>query len=170
METGHPFTPIPLSLVQIPRLYYFFKKSLSIEDHYYFMPHPSPRIIAYSIYYAMLLQQKCKLAHYLPVYFQNDKQIGAFLLLRNIQSEEAELGIAISKDYQGKGYARILLGWLESYAKVLHINQLYLSFAAKNEKAEQLYLKCGYEKVDLFSKKTLSGKPRIECRMTKDLT
>lgn len=73
-----------------------------------------------------------------------------FIRLSNIDqiSQRGELAICLSRDCQGKGFAREALVAIEDYAlKKFDITKIFLQVLASNSRAIEFYLKCGYERV-----------------------
>ncbi|MEC9209231.1 MAG: GNAT family N-acetyltransferase [Bacteroidota bacterium] len=77
-----------------------------------------------------------------------------FIDLFNYTTRSAEVGVIITKDYRGKGFATEALNLLTDYAFfVLDINQLYASVTKDNLQSIKLFTSCGFdlqrEKTDL---------------------
>ena len=63
--------------------------------------------------------------------------------------EEAEWGIVITYDMQGKGYGTEALKWSVRYGfDVLGLDRIYLGVYADNPRAFHVYEKCGFKEYD----------------------
>ncbi|MEM9486259.1 MAG: spermidine N1-acetyltransferase [Cyanobacteria bacterium P01_F01_bin.116] len=79
----------------------------------------------------------------------------------------SEFAIIISPAYQGKGFARTLIGLALDYAfSILNLNKVYLLVAVDNEKAIHLYSESGFtEEGRLIQEVFTNGKYRDVIRM-----
>lgn len=83
-----------------------------------------------------------KLNYY--ILLKNDKVIGFFECL--ILPPEMELyDIVVSKEYQGKGYSKILMDYMINLAKENYVETILLEVNSINNKAINLYLKYGFK-------------------------
>ena len=56
--------------------------------------------------------------------------------------------IAIAPEFQGQGFGRRLLAWLEDQAKQRNVEQIFLEVRGDNQPALTLYRATGYESID----------------------
>ncbi len=57
--------------------------------------------------------------------------------------------IAIAKEYQGKGFGKLLLDWMLETAKLNGVKELFLDVRADNQAAIGLYQKEGFDRIDI---------------------
>jgi len=68
--------------------------------------------------------------------------------------EDGEIAfLSVSKDYQRKGIARMLIENIMDLAKTKDIKKLYLDVRKENDIAIKLYLKCGFKIGSITKKK-----------------
>jgi len=64
----------------------------------------------------------------------------------------AAIGIAVLKEFQGKGYARQAIELLIKYVfDFLHLKQLYAYVPVKNDASKQLFINCGFAQCGLLN-------------------
>jgi len=84
-------------------------------------------------------------------------------------SKKGEIGfLAVSKKFQGKGIANLLLKKVISSAKKKKIKKLFLDVRIDNFPAIKLYLKNGFFTTHIYKKK-IEGKEILKLRMEKSL-
>ncbi|MDM7274147.1 ribosomal protein S18-alanine N-acetyltransferase [Sulfurihydrogenibium azorense] len=82
--------------------------------------------------------------------------------------DEAEITIlAIKKEFQGRGYGKILLEKTFEYLNVKGVKSVYLEVAIDNQPAKKLYEKLGFKFLTVREKYYADGKDAIV--MKKDL-
>ena len=75
---------------------------------------------------------------------ENNNQIVGFVCLRTNTDEMEILNIGVGKDFQGKGYGKILLQKAIEYAEKKQITQIFLEVREDNTKALNLYKTMGF--------------------------
>ena len=78
-----------------------------------------------------------------------DGEIVGYTSLRNVGSEADINTIAVAKKFQNQGVGAQLYSWLESCALAKDVRQLFLDVRSDNDVAIKMYLKLGFEKIDL---------------------
>lgn len=87
----------------------------------------------------------------------DDVPVG-YCQVKNIDlvNRSCELGFYVAPEYQGKGYATMMVRDLVNYAtSELNVHRFYLEVFADNEKAINLYKKCGFIKEGILRDKIL---------------
>jgi ribosomal-protein-alanine N-acetyltransferase len=59
------------------------------------------------------------------------------------------LDIAIDPAFQGKGFGKQLVGFLLNEARKKHAQMIYLEVRASNYKAQELYMKMGFNEIGI---------------------
>lgn len=85
--------------------------------------------------------------NYVPLGF------GGFINV-DMKNQRAELYITIgNKEHQGKGFGKELVNFLTDFGfNHLGLEKIYLSTLEHNDRALQLYLRCGFEKEGFFAR------------------
>ena len=81
------------------------------------------------------------------VCLEEDGKVIGYVGMWNISGEGNINNVAVLPDYRRKGYGRLLLSHLISYAKEHQLLLLTLEVRASNEGAIHLYESCGFEVV-----------------------
>lgn len=125
-----------LELSDISNLVEFGNRN--IEEFKYFHPHVFNKETLINI-----LEQTRKDLYYIIIF--NNLIIG-YGMLRGMDEgyEIPSLGIAIDKDYSGKGLGSLLMVFLETTAKLHKYTKMRLRVNKDNQKAISLYKKLGY--------------------------
>ena len=76
-------------------------------------------------------------------------EIVGYTSLRNVGSEADINTIAVAKKFQNQGVGAQLYSWLEHCAIAKDVRQLFLDVRSDNDVAIKMYLKLGFEKIDL---------------------
>lgn len=85
------------------------------------------------------------------ILFENEKVIGT-IALKPIDKNYAELKrFYILPDYQGKGYGKILIETLLSYARIMNYNFIRLDTSNKSVKAIKVFEKSGFYKINRYN-------------------
>lgn len=158
-----------LSLANLSDLYVFYKKSLTIDEHKLFMPHPDIKILCILMYYLMSLSQCFGRSCYYLVYQGSAEKALGFVFLRKIKRYDAELGVAVGHAHQGKGYGKALMEFIVHKGKARGLKQIYLTVDQGNITASNLYMKVGFKNIGTVRKKMLDGHVRIEDKFILDL-
>ena len=89
-----------------------------------------------------------KLSTNAPIYSMIEKKSGNFIgciEIMDMTDNEGELGIAITKKMQNKGYGTEAINCLINYAfNKFNLNRLFLKVFPNNERAIHVYNKCGF--------------------------
>ncbi len=133
-----------LQIKDLQLVYHFFKQGLLPHQQIYFMPHPDNKIISFSLYIYMVLQQRFNRALYILALREDEPTPIGFFLLRSFKKNQAELGVVVSHHCQGKGYGSILLKKIISVAREMKIRKLWLSYVPSNHQAKKIYSKFGF--------------------------
>ncbi|MCK4352476.1 UDP-4-amino-4,6-dideoxy-N-acetyl-beta-L-altrosamine N-acetyltransferase [candidate division WOR-3 bacterium] len=102
-------------------------------------------------------QKYLKNKKYLIFVVQADCLIG-YTQITHIDNanRSCEVGFCIAPGYQGEGYGKELVRKIVDYAfKKLNMHRVYLELFADNERAINLYKKCGFKKEGLLRDKIL---------------
>ena len=71
----------------------------------------------------------------------------------NVYDQHSKLGVCISSDHIGKGYAKEAMSISEKYIKyTINVNKIILEVLTENRHAINLYEKCGYRSIGYFEK------------------
>ena len=76
-------------------------------------------------------------------------QIIGYASLRFVGREGDVNTIAIAREFQGKGFGKLLLDWMLETAKLNGVKELFLDVRADNQAAIGLYLKEGFDQIDI---------------------
>lgn len=76
-------------------------------------------------------------------------KIIGFAICQKVYDEATLFNLAIFPHYQGKGLGKYLLKYLLSELRKQNILTLWLEVRASNKIAQNLYLDCGFNKVDI---------------------
>ena len=80
------------------------------------------------------------------------EQIIGYASLRFVGREGDVNTIAIAREFQGKGFGKLLLDWMLETAKLNGVKELFLDVRADNQAAIGLYLKEGFDQIDIRRK------------------
>ena len=75
------------------------------------------------------------------------EEVLAYLGTRTVLDEIHIMNIAVKPEHRGKGYSTLLMSELDRFAKEGNFYSISLEVREGNEKARNLYNKCGYEVV-----------------------
>lgn len=76
-------------------------------------------------------------------------QIIGYASLRFVGREGDVNTIAIAREFQGKGFGKLLLDWMLETAKLNGVKELFLDVRADNQAAIGLYQKEGFDQIDI---------------------
>ena len=79
-------------------------------------------------------------------------QIIGYASLRFVGREGDVNTIAIAREFQGKGFGKLLLDWMLETAKLNGVKELFLDVRADNQAAIGLYQKEGFDQIDIRRK------------------
>ena len=77
------------------------------------------------------------------------EQIIGYASLRFVGREGDVNTIAIAREFQGKGFGKLLLDWMLETAKLNGVKELFLDVRADNQAAIGLYQKEGFDQIDI---------------------
>lgn len=80
------------------------------------------------------------------------EQIIGYASLRFVGREGDVNTIAIAREFQGKGFGKLLLDWMLETAKLNGVKELFLDVRADNQAAIGLYQKEGFDQIDIRRK------------------
>lgn len=148
---------VPLKIRTLADLKYFFFNQLEKKDQRLFMPHPKFSLLSYPIYFYLLVLHYFKFSYFELVYHNIEKKPIGLILLRNLNHHQAELGIALATQWQGRGLSHKLMDKIFERAKDYKLKSLFLTVEINNHAAINLYQKFGFDRVKTVNKLTLSG-------------
>ncbi len=86
------------------------------------------------------------------VVLEVNNKVAGFLFGEIIYEQANILLVAISKEFQGKGYGTYLVNHFLDICKEKDVKRVFLEVSDKNKKAINLYKKAGFKKIDLRQK------------------
>ncbi len=84
------------------------------------------------------------------VAYDGDHLVGYFVA-NHVAGEATLLNIAISPEYQGKGFGKQLIGLFVEHCKSMAIEQIWLEVRESNQVARQVYQNAGFCELDIRS-------------------
>ena len=78
-----------------------------------------------------------------------EEKIVGYFIASYVAGEVTLLNIAISPEYQGQGFGRVLLVHLKAFASTLSQEEIWLEVRASNQSAIKLYEHLGFVEVDV---------------------
>lgn len=93
----------------------------------------------------------------LYLYYVNEEKVGMFKLIR-LQHRTSHIaylgGVAIAPEFTGKGLGTSMINAIIEMARQKNIRRIELSTSIANERAAQLYQKCGFQREGILRQYT----------------
>lgn len=118
--------------------------------------HPFP----FEVDYVKNLVVKAMKDQYIGIFYQKENSICSIiglLTLRGLDEgyEHPMLGIFISEEYSGKGYAKKAINYAESICSSFGYKGIMMKVSGSNSRALKIYLAQGYQQLDLIDSGTI---------------
>jgi ribosomal-protein-alanine N-acetyltransferase len=103
----------------------------------------------YPVPWSKKLMQDCLKEGYHSIILKQDEEIIGYAFLLTAYDESHLLNMCIDSQYQGNGYGRKLLGYLENICRYSHSKTFLLEVRESNLIAQKLYTNFGFSQIGL---------------------